>query len=126
MVKMSQLSCRSCGAALKQVLVDLGLSPLANSYLSAEQLGKPLPQYPLEVRVCDECHLAQLPSFETPANIFRDYVYYSSFSESWLRHAEQYVDGITRRLTLGPKSKVMEVACNEGYLLQYFKQRQAP
>jgi len=117
---MEQFHCRSCGELLETVLIDLGVSQLANSYVSPDNLALPEPVYPLKVRICDICHLAQLPAFETPANIFLDYAYYSSYSASWLKHAEKFVDGAVKRFGLGPGQRVVEIASNDGYLLQYF------
>jgi SAM-dependent methyltransferase len=118
--------CRACGSRLEHVFADLGSSPLANSNLRAEDLPRPEPFYPLTVFVCGECFLVQLPESASPEEIFSDYVYFSSTSESWLRHAEAYVEGITERLGLGASSQVVELASNDGYLLQYFVERGIP
>jgi len=118
--------CRFCGTPLEHVFADLGTSPLANSNLREEDLDKPERFYPLTAFVCGECFLVQLPESASPQEIFSDYVYFSSTSESWLRHAETYVDGITERLGLGPESQVVELASNDGYLLQYFVERGIP
>ncbi len=112
--------CRFCGAALTRTLADLGDQPLANSFLHREDLGRPEPRYPLRVRVCDQCFLAQADASVPPSEIFGDYVYYSSYSESWLRHARAYCERVTERFGLGPHSKVVEVASNDGYLLRNF------
>jgi SAM-dependent methyltransferase len=119
-------ACRFCGSPLEHVFADLGSSPLANSNLREEDLVKPEPFYPLTVYVCDSCLLVQLPESATPEEIFSDYVYFSSTSESWLRHAEGYVEAITEQLGLGPESQVVELASNDGYLLQYFVERGIP
>jgi SAM-dependent methyltransferase len=119
-------TCRACGAGLEHVFADLGSSPLANSNLRGEDLAKPEPFYPLTVFVCGECFLVQLPESASPEEIFSDYVYFSSTSESWLRHAATYVEGITQRLGLGASSQVVELASNDGYLLQYFVERGIP
>jgi SAM-dependent methyltransferase len=119
-------ACRSCGTRLEHIFADLGSSPLANSNLREEDLGKPEPFYPLTVYVCDECLLVQLPESASPEEIFSDYVYFSSTSESWLRHARAYVESITERLALGESSQVIELASNDGYLLQYFVERGIP
>jgi 2-polyprenyl-3-methyl-5-hydroxy-6-metoxy-1,4-benzoquinol methylase len=117
---MDNKHCRFCGKELKHSLVDLGLSPLANGYLHKEDLERGEMFFPLRVNVCDECFLTQAEIFEMPENIFSDYMYFSSFSESWLEHCKKYVDMIAERLSLNKKSRVLEVACNDGYLLQYF------
>jgi len=123
---VERLACRFCGARLEQVFADLGAQPLANSNLREEDLAKPEPFYPLTVYVCGECFLVQLPESASPEEIFSDYVYFSSTSESWLRHAEAYVGSITERLGLGESSQVVELASNDGYLLQYFLERAIP
>jgi SAM-dependent methyltransferase len=115
--------CRFCRAELKRTFVDLGRSPLSNSFLSADQIGLPEPHYPLHAYVCESCLLVQLEAFESAENIFGDYLYFSSFSDIWLRHAESYAERMTRELGLGAQSLVVEVASNDGYLLQYFQQR---
>ncbi|PKQ20010.1 MAG: SAM-dependent methyltransferase [Actinobacteria bacterium HGW-Actinobacteria-6] len=114
------MNCRSCNAPLTEVFVDLGMSPLSNAYIRADQLGAPEVFFPLDVRVCSECFLVQLPEYEAPDVIFGDYAYFSSYSDSWLKHASEYVSMITPRLGLGPQSHVVEIASNDGYLLQYF------
>jgi len=97
-----------------------------NAFLTRDQLSKMEPFYPLEAYVCDSCFLVQLDEFETPQNIFRDYPYFSSFSDSWLRHAKTYADRMVPRLGLDHKSLVLEIASNDGYLLQYFQHRGIP
>ncbi|MES1180142.1 MAG: class I SAM-dependent methyltransferase [Hyphomicrobium sp.] len=123
---MRSASCRVCGKKLDHTFVDLGLSPLANSYVSrdAAHLGEKF--YPLHVFVCERCFLVQLEEFETPDAIFSHYAYFSSFSKSWLKHAETYADTMIRRFGIGPDSKVVEIASNDGYLLQYFVCRNVP
>jgi C-methyltransferase-like protein/putative zinc binding protein/methyltransferase family protein len=118
--------CRSCGAALTHVFVDLGNSPLANAYLSEAQLAEREPFYPLRVYVCDGCFLVQLPPAVAPAEMFQDYAYFSSYSDSWLRHARTYAEGVIERLGLDSTSKVIEIASNDGYLLKYFKELGVP
>jgi SAM-dependent methyltransferase len=120
------LVCRSCGAPLRHVFVDLGAQPLANSYLEPADLRRPEPFYPLCVFVCGECFLVQLPEEERPDAIFSDYAYFSSYSESWLRHARIYADAMIERFGLGPDSQVIEIASNDGYLLRWFKDRGIP
>jgi SAM-dependent methyltransferase len=106
--------------------VDLGASPLANSYLEPEDLGKAESFYPLCVYVCGECFLVQLPEEEKPEAIFSDYAYFSSYSESWLRHAENYAQAMIERFGLGAGHQVVEIASNDGYLLRWFKERGIP
>jgi 2-polyprenyl-3-methyl-5-hydroxy-6-metoxy-1,4-benzoquinol methylase len=118
--------CRFCGTELKHVCVDLGVSPLANSYLKEEDLSKNENFFPLRVFVCGECFLVQLEEWETPENIFGDYAYFSSYSESWLQHAKTYVSAMTERFGIDSNSKVVEIASNDGYLLQYFVERGVP
>lgn len=118
--------CRYCGKPLEHTFVDLGVSPLANSYLKPEQLHQMEPYYPLCVYVCDSCYLVQLPEFQSPEHIFSDYAYFSSYSESWLRHAREYTDLMIDRFGFGPHNQVVEIASNDGYLLQYFKERGIP
>jgi len=121
------MSCRSCGAPLQTVFCDLGMAPLSNSYIKPENVLGMEPTFPLCVYVCDRCLLVQLPEFEAPANIFSDtYAYFSSFSDSWLDHARRYVEMISGRFNLTAKSQVIELASNDGYLLQYFVQRKVP
>jgi SAM-dependent methyltransferase len=118
--------CRFCGAPLSESFCDLGASPLANRYLRADQLSAMEPTYPLHAYVCGECFLVQLEAFETPEAIFSDYAYFSSYSESWLAHASRFAQAAAARLSLGAGSLVMEVASNDGYLLQYFRERGVP
>lgn len=120
------LACRFCGAPLSQVFVDLGAQPLANSYLEPGDLRKPEPFLPLCVYVCGECFLVQLPEEERPEAIFSDYAYFSSYSESWLRHAEAYAAAMVERFGLGADHLVVEVASNDGYLLRWFDERGIP
>lgn len=102
------------------------MSPLCESYLPPEQLNQMEPFYPLHVLVCEKCFLVQLGEYVTPDHIYTEYAYFSSYSDSWLRHARQYVDMITERLKLGPQSLVIELASNDGYLLQNFVQKSIP
>lgn len=120
------ISCRFCSTTLRHTFVDLGMSPLCETYLSREQLNLMEPFYPLHVRVCDQCYLVQLGEFVSPEKIFSDYPYFSSYSDSWLKHASDYVDMISERLNLGQRSKVVELASNDGYLLQYFVMKEIP
>ncbi|MBI5099500.1 MAG: class I SAM-dependent methyltransferase [Nitrospirae bacterium] len=118
--------CRFCETPLQHSFVDLGMSPMANSYLKAEQLKKMEPFYPLHTYVCGNCYLVQLPEFESPEHIFSDYAYFSSYSDSWLKHARDYTDMMIRRFRFDSQSRVIEIASNDGYLLQYFKEKQVP
>ena len=113
-------TCRICGAPLRHTFADLGLSPLSNSYVPAAKLREGEIFYPLHAYVCERCFLVQLEEFESPENIFSNYAYFSGFSTSWLQHAEAYVIAMKDRFNLGPQHKVVEVASNDGYLLQYF------
>jgi SAM-dependent methyltransferase len=126
MDRANESGCRSCGAALTHTFIDLGTSPLANSYIRADQLNRTESFYPLHVRVCDRCFLVQLEPVEDPAAIFSDYAYFSSYSESWLTHASDYVEGVTARFSLNRKSRIVEIASNDGYLLQYFVAKGIP
>lgn len=122
----TQNTCRSCGNPLKHTFVELGVSPLANSYLTEEQLQQMEPFYPLHAYVCDACYLVQLNEFESPDQIFGDYAYFSSYSESWLNHAKEYTNLMVERFGLNSNSHVVEIASNDGYLLQYFKEKRIP
>jgi 2-polyprenyl-3-methyl-5-hydroxy-6-metoxy-1,4-benzoquinol methylase len=119
-------SCRFCGARLHRTFVDLGMSPLANTYLTPAQLNQVEPFYPLYVYVCERCFLVQLEEFVSPAQIFSDYAYFASYAETWLRHAQQYSAMAIERFGLGGRSQVVEIASNDGYLLQYFVARGIP
>jgi SAM-dependent methyltransferase len=119
-------SCRFCAEPLETVFADLGMSPLANSYLAPEQINAMEPFYPLRALVCRECFLVQLEEFETPHHIFSDYAYFSSYSSSWLEHSKRYVEQMIERWGLNSDSHVVELASNDGYLLQYFHERHIP
>jgi SAM-dependent methyltransferase len=123
---MTSFPCRFCGTPLEYPVVDLGMSPLCESYLTDDGLDSMEPFYPLNVWVCHRCHLVQINDYVSAEDIFTEYAYFSSFSSSWLRHAEDYVAMITERLGLGPDSFVVELASNDGYLLQYFVARDIP
>ena len=123
---MTSGCCRFCGASLRNTFVDLGMSPLANAYLTAMQLHQMEPFYPLHVYVCERCLLVQLEEFASPEHIFSDYAYFASYSDTWLRHARLYVEMATGRFGLGARSQVVEIASNDGYLLQYFVARGVP
>lgn len=119
-------ACRHCHAPLTRSFADLGLSPLANSYVKPEQLRAMEPFYPLHAYVCETCLLVQLEQFESPQHIFGDYSYFSSYSDSWLKHAERYTEHMVQRFGVDSRWQVMEVASNDGYLLQYFHRRGIP
>ncbi|MFI4989727.1 MAG: methyltransferase domain-containing protein [Solirubrobacterales bacterium] len=121
---MSATTCRFCGAPLDAVFADLGMSPLANSYLPPERVNAMEPFYPLRALVCGKCFLVQLEEFETPEQIFSDYAYFSSYSSSWLEHSRRYAEQMIERLGLDERSQVVELASNDGYLLQFFRERQ--
>ena len=104
---MTQPECLFCSTELRHTFADLGMTPLANSYLTAEQVQQMEPFYPLHARVCHECFLVQLEVFETPENIFSDYAYFSSYSSTWLEHAKEYVDQVTQRFQLDKDSFVV-------------------
>ena len=123
---MTETSCRFCGRRLEHLFADLGMSPLANSFLSAEELRQMEPFYPLHALVCDGCFLVQLEDYETPDAIFSDYAYFSSYSSTWLEHSKRYAEMITEHLGLDGSSQVIELASNDGYLLQYFAERGIP
>ena len=122
----SRVRCRFCSEPLRHTFVDLGMSPLCESYVSASQLNQMEAFYPLHVYVCDRCLLVQLEQYVRAEDIFSEYAYFSSYSDSWLQHAQRYVETMTGRLGLGASSLVMEVASNDGYLLQYFVQKGIP
>ncbi|MDR3506466.1 MAG: class I SAM-dependent methyltransferase [Caulobacteraceae bacterium] len=123
----ADLTCRSCAAPLSQVFVDLGMSPISNAMRHPDQDGQAESFYPLRTFVCGVCKLVQAQDVETrEAHFHGDYTYFSSYSASWLRHAEAYVAMMSERFSIGPEAQVVEVASNDGYLLQYFKQRGVP
>ena len=113
--------CRLCGAQLTRTFVDLGMSPLCESYVPADRLDEAEVFYPLHVRLCEACLLVQLPAYVSGEDIFSDYAYFSSYSDSWVAHAKRYAEAMTERLALTPGSLVTEVASNDGYLLQHFQ-----
>lgn len=121
------MQCRFCNTPLRYLFLSLGSAPLSNSYLGAEDLQKMEPYYPLDVYVCENCLLVQLEEFEKARDIFHaGYAYFSSFSDSWLKHSERYVDMMVERFRLNEKKFVVEIASNDGYLLQYFKKYNIP
>ena len=121
---MDFYQCRFCSSELKKIFVDLGNTPLSNSFLKSQNLDKPEKKFSLKVFVCQKCLLVQVPEFETPNEIFSDYAYFSSYSKSWLKHAEKYANMIIKKNHLTKNSLVIEIASNDGYLLQFFKKRE--
>jgi len=120
---MAPRTCRSCGAALTTTFLDLGVSPLANNLIHPEEAGAPEPRYPLHAHVCDQCFLVQLGEFVSPEKLFSNYPYFSSFSDTWLEHCDRYVRKMVPLLRLGPESRIVEIASNDGALLQIFQKR---
>jgi len=118
--------CRFCGANLRRTFVDLGMSPLCETYPSFADLNRGEIYYPLHVYVCEQCFLVQLEQYESAENIFSDYPYFSSYSDSWLKHCEDYCAEMIARFGLNRQSSVVEVASNDGYLLQYFVRGNVP
>ena len=118
--------CRFCKFPLHHTFVDLGMSPLCESYVAQEQLNQMEPFYPLHVQVCEKCFLVQLGEYVSPEHIFSEYAYFSSYSDTWLKHAADYVDMIVSRLGLGKQSLAVELASNDGYLLQNFVKKGIP
>ncbi len=119
-------SCRFCGEPIDRTFVDLGMSPLCQNRIYPEQLNCMERFYPLRVFVCSQCFLVQLEEFVAPDEIFANYAYFSSYSESWVQHAERYVEMAIKRFALNENSKVVELASNDGYLLQHFVHRKVP
>jgi SAM-dependent methyltransferase len=111
--------CRSCDAPLERLFVDLGMAPPCEAFLTEEQLFEPEQTYPQDVRICDACLLVQMPAYIVAEENFSEYAYYASFSDTWVAHAERFVEAAIARAGLGPESRVVEVASNDGYLLQY-------
>jgi 2-polyprenyl-3-methyl-5-hydroxy-6-metoxy-1,4-benzoquinol methylase len=118
--------CRFCNKLLTTVFVDLGNSPLSNSFLTIKEVNMEEVFHSLCTYVCDKCLLVQLPEFESPEHIFREYPYFSSYSTTWLKHAEEFVEMITKKYDFNDKSTIIEIASNDGYLLQYFKGKNIP
>jgi hypothetical protein len=118
--------CRFCSTPLVNEMVDLGMSPLCESILRFDQLNQMEPFYPLKVYVCTECYLAQLEEYVSPEDIFTEYAYFSSYSDSWLQHCKNYTELMIQRFDLQKESRVIELASNDGYLLQYFVQQGIP
>lgn len=123
---MKELTCLNCGNRLEHTFADLGTSPLCNEILTPDQVNDGQMSYPLHTYVCDECFLVQVGKCVSPEKIYEDYSYFSSYSDSWLRHAEQYVDFMVEEYRINKESFVVEIASNDGYLLQYFNQKKVP
>ena len=119
-------TCRFCKSPIQHTFVDLGMSPLCESNLRPEQLNQMEPFYPLHVFVCENCFLVQLEEYVSPDSIFTEYAYFSSYSESWLQHCQRYTEQMLDRFQLSEQSLVVELASNDGYLLQYFVNRNVP
>ncbi|MBI3258648.1 MAG: methyltransferase domain-containing protein [Ignavibacteriae bacterium] len=119
-------NCRFCHSPLDQSFCNLGMTPLSNSYLSQSELEKGEMFYPLHAYVCRRCFLVQVKEYELPENIFGDYAYFSSYSDTWLQHCREYAENISSRLHLDSSTQVIEIASNDGYLLQFFKKRHIP
>lgn len=117
------MNCRFCGKELKHTFIDLGMSPLSNSFLPKSKLDDKENFYPLHVYVCEDCYLVQLNEFQSPIEIFEDYAYFSSYSSSWLEHAKKYVDDMIKQEYVNKNSYVIEIASNDGYLLKNFKDK---
>ena len=122
----AHINCRFCNTKLEHSFVDLGMSPLCQTHIKQDQLNSKEAFYPLHAYVCTECYLVQLDEYVTPDEIFSDYDYFSSFSESWVKHAKDYCEMITERINLTPNSLVAEIASNDGYLLQHFVAQNIP
>lgn len=120
--RRAQSGCRFCGGPLHN-FIDLGMSPLCESFLAADQLDAMEPFYPLNVRICGKCLLAQVQEYVAPEHIFREYAYFSAYSEAWLEHARRYVAMAVERFRLAREARIVELASNDGYLLQYFVER---
>ncbi len=126
MTRINEKACRGCGGALPKPFLDLGKTPLANALLTAEQLREPEAMYPLEVSFCASCSLVQITETVPPDKLFREYLYFSSFSDTFLRHAEELVKRLSESRRLDAKSLVVEIASNDGYLLQYYHRQGVP
>src|SRR5271166_5002236 len=124
--KIAPRRCRFCGAGLERTFVDLGLSPLCETYPASAELSRGEVYYPLHVYICEKCWLVQLEEYESAESIFSDYAYFASYSDSWLKHCEKYCNEMKARFDLGERSFVAEVASNDGYLLQYFVKQGIP
>jgi hypothetical protein len=125
-VKSLNSRCRFCGTPLRHTVVDLGVTPLCESFLIADQLNQMEPFYPLHVYVCEQCFLVQLEEYVSPEHIFTEYAYFSSYADTWLEHCKRYADMMVERFHLTHQSQVVEVGSNDGYALQYFIEKNIP
>ena len=125
-VRTTDSRCRFCDALLEHTFVDLGMSPLCESYVSADRLNEMEAFYPLHVFVCERCFLVQLDEFVSPQDIFTEYAYFSSYADSWVEHARQYAEMMTEKFQLNGQSRIVEIASNDGYLLQHFVAKGIP
>ena len=116
-------NCRFCNSNLNVVFIDLGMSPLSNGFLDEKKLDDKEEKFPLKAFVCENCFLVQLQEWQSPSKIFSKYAYFSSYSDTWLNHAEKYTEKMIKRFNLDGKKFVVEIASNDGYLLQYFKNK---
>ncbi len=126
MSSKKQAGCRFCGTRLDHTFVDLGMSPLCQSFVSADHLNHMEPFYPLNVYVCGKCFLVQLQEYVAPQDIFSDYLYFASYSDTWLAHVKAYTEKMVQRFPINESSLVVEIASNDGYLLQYFVEKRVP
>lgn len=115
------MNCRFCNSKIKNTFADLGKTPFANSFLKAEQINKKEQSYPLHAFVCTKCFLVQVDEFESPDSIFTDYAYFSSYSKTWLEHVRKFVESVSKEYSLNSEKQVIEIASNDGYMLQFFK-----
>ena len=125
-VKSLSTRCRFCGTPLRHTVVDLGVTPLCESFLTTDQLNQMEPFYPLHVYVCEQCFLVQLEEYVSPEHIFTEYAYFSSYADTWLEHCSRYADRMVERFHLTHQSQVVEVGSNDGYALQYFIEKNIP
>ena len=125
-IDLNASKCRFCGETLQHSVVDLGMSPLCQTHIEPQQLNHMEPFYPLHAYVCEYCYLVQLDEYVAPGDIFSNYAYFSSYSDSWVEHARKYANLVIDRFKLGGNSKVMEIASNDGYLLQHFVRAEIP
>ena len=123
---INRLACRFCNTPLRTTFVDLGMSPLCQTHIAFDELQDREPFYPLHAYVCERCLLVQLPEIVGPTEIFAEYAYFSSYSTTWVEHARCYVEAMIDRFGLSGRSKVIEIASNDGYLLQHFVERGVP
>src|ERR1700674_3251378 len=120
------VKCRFCGHSIRHTFVDLGMSPLCQTHIMAEQLNHMEPFYPLHAYLCERCFLVQLEEFVAPGDIFSEYAYFSSYADSWVEHARKYCELMCERFGIGRNSRVVEIASNDGYLLQHFVAKGVP